>query len=126
MWRCRERAGEWKRLARDIAREDWQELSAGMGSKGPRLFAWARIELAAPEADGWQRWLLVLRTLDEGIKPAEMAYVLIFAPDFHLFEGDGRGFWYAASRWSSVSRRPKEKWACMSTKSVPGTDGIVT
>ena len=80
MWKCRERAGEWKRLARDIAREDWQELSAGMGSKGPRLFAWARIELAAPEADGWQRWLLVRRTLDEGIKPAEMAYVLIFAP----------------------------------------------
>jgi hypothetical protein len=77
MWRCRERAGEWKRLARDIAREDWQELSAGMGSKGPRLEATARIELAAPEADGWQRWLLVRRTLDEGIKPAEMAYVLI-------------------------------------------------
>src|SRR5260370_41053064 len=80
MWRCRERAGEWKRLARDIAREDWQELSAGMGSKGPRLFAWARIELAAPEISGWQHWLLVRRNRDEGPKPAEMAYVLVFAP----------------------------------------------
>jgi SRSO17 transposase len=67
-------------VARDLAREDWQELSAGMGSKGPRLFAWARIELAAPETSGWQRWLLVRRSLDEGVKPAEMAYVLIFAP----------------------------------------------
>lgn len=67
-------------VARDLAREDWQELSAGMGSKGPRLFAWARIELAAPETSGWQRWLLVRRSLDEGVKPAEMAYVLVFAP----------------------------------------------
>lgn len=67
-------------LALDLAREDWQELSAGMGSKGPRLFAWARIELAAPEISGWQRWLLVRRSLGEGTKPAEMAYVLVFAP----------------------------------------------
>jgi SRSO17 transposase len=68
------------RVARELAREDWQELSAGAGSKGPRLFAWARIELTAPETSGWQRWLLVRRSLDEGVKPAEMAYVLVFAP----------------------------------------------
>src|SRR5712691_8339142 len=67
-------------VAHDIAREDWLELSAGTGSKGPRLFAWARIELAAPEISGWQHWLLVRRSLDEGTKPAEMAYVLVFAP----------------------------------------------
>jgi SRSO17 transposase len=67
-------------LAHDLAREDWQILSAGAGSKGPRLFAWARIELAAPEASGWQHWLLIRRSLDEGADPAEMAYVLIFAP----------------------------------------------
>src|SRR5260221_8380537 len=67
-------------VARNLAREDWQELSAGAGSKGPRLFAWARIELAAPEISGWQRWLLIRRGLDEGAKPAEMAYVLVFAP----------------------------------------------
>ena len=67
-------------VAHGITREDWQELSAGTGSKGPRLFAWARIELAAPEISGWQRWLLIRRSLDEGTKPAEMAYVLVFAP----------------------------------------------
>src|SRR5712691_1313575 len=50
-------------VAHDIAREDWLELSAGTGSKGPRLFAWARIELAAPEISGWQHWLLVRRSL---------------------------------------------------------------
>jgi SRSO17 transposase len=55
-------------------------LSAGAGSKGPRFFAWARVELAAPEVDGWQRWLLIRQSLDEGAKPAEVAYVLVFAP----------------------------------------------
>ncbi|GHO59964.1 IS701 family transposase [Ktedonobacter robiniae] len=64
-------------LAQALAREDWQELSAGTGSKGPRLFAWARIELAAPESSGWQRWLLVRQRLDEGAKPVEKA---VFAP----------------------------------------------
>jgi SRSO17 transposase len=66
-------------VVRGLAREDWQELSAGMRSKGPRLFAWARIELAAPEICEWQRWLLVRRSLEERTKPAEMAYVLVFA-----------------------------------------------
>jgi len=67
-------------IASSLPREEWQELSAGAGSKGPRLFAWARIELTAPEVNGWQHWLLIRRSLDEGAKPAEMAYVLVFAP----------------------------------------------
>jgi hypothetical protein len=56
-------------VARGLVREDWQELSAGTESKGPRLFAWARVELGAPQISGWQRWLLVRRSLDEGTKP---------------------------------------------------------
>lgn len=67
-------------VARGRARDDWQELSAGAGSKGPRLFAWACIELTTPEINGWQRWLLVRQSLDKGAKPAERAYVLVFAP----------------------------------------------
>lgn len=67
-------------VVRELAQEEWQVLSAGAGSKGPRLFAWARVELAAPEANGWQRWLLIRRSLEEGVKPAEMAYILVFAP----------------------------------------------
>jgi SRSO17 transposase len=67
-------------VARELAREEWQVLSAGAGSKGPRLFAWARVELAAPEANGWRRWLLMRCSLEEGVKSAEMAYILVFAP----------------------------------------------
>ena len=80
-------------LAQALMREDWQVLSAGAGGKGPRLFAWARIELVAPEISGWHSFLLIRRSLDEGADPAEMAYVLIFAPDFHFFGGDGGGIW---------------------------------
>lgn len=67
-------------VARALAREEWQVVSAGAGSNEPRLFAWAHVELAAPEANGWQRWSLVRRSMEEGVKPAEMVYILVFAP----------------------------------------------
>ncbi len=41
---------------------------------------WARVELASPELSGWQKWLVVRRSLGEGEKPAKLAYVLVFAP----------------------------------------------
>ena len=58
----------------------WQRLCVGDGSKGPREFAWACVELGKPEHEGWQRCLLVRRSLVLGEKPAERAYVLVFAP----------------------------------------------
>lgn len=67
-------------VARDLATSDWQQLSAGDGSKGPRLFDWACREIAGPEQEGWKRWLVIRRSLTSGAKPAEMAYFLVFAP----------------------------------------------
>jgi SRSO17 transposase len=40
-------------LAERLESEQWHRLSVGEGSKGPRLFEWARIELAHPEQAGW-------------------------------------------------------------------------
>jgi SRSO17 transposase len=68
------------RLADEVPPDQWQRLSVGDGSKGPREFDWARVELSRPEQDGWQRWLVVRRSLVEGEKPADRAYVLVFAP----------------------------------------------
>jgi SRSO17 transposase len=68
------------RIAEGLEPDQWQRLSVGDGSKGPRDFDWARIELAKPEQEGWQQWLVVRRSLVEGEKPAERAYVLVFAP----------------------------------------------
>lgn len=67
------------RIADGLEPDQWQRLSAGDGSKGPREFDWARVELSRPEHDGWQRWLVVRRSLVEGEKPADRAYVLVFA-----------------------------------------------
>jgi SRSO17 transposase len=68
------------RIAAGIPADQWQRLSAGEGSKGPRLYDWARVELDKPEQEGWQRSLLIRRSLVEGEHPAELAYVLVFAP----------------------------------------------
>jgi SRSO17 transposase len=83
---CKEKvevAGMRKRVdqvARTLSTTDWQRLSAGDGSKGPRLFDWAWVEIVGPEKPGWKRWLVVRRSLTEGAKPADLAYFLVFAP----------------------------------------------
>jgi len=68
-------------VARGLPAEAWQPLSAGSGSKGPRLFDWARVQLvdAEPTRSDWQHWLVVRRSLASGAQPAKMAYVLVFA-----------------------------------------------
>jgi len=68
------------RIADGLEADQWQRLSVGDGSKGPRDFDWARFELATPEQEGWKQWLVVRRSLLEGEKPADRAYVLVFAP----------------------------------------------
>lgn len=68
------------RIADGLEADQWQRLSAGDGSKGPRQFDWARVELSKPEQDGWQRWLVVRRSLVSGEQPADLASVLVFAP----------------------------------------------
>jgi SRSO17 transposase len=68
------------RIADGLEPNQWHRLSAGSGSKGPRDFDWARVELAPPEHEGWHHWLVLRRSLVEGDKPAARAYVLVFAP----------------------------------------------
>jgi SRSO17 transposase len=68
------------RIAAGLSADQWQRLSAAEGSKGPRLFDWACVELDKPEQEGWQRHLLLRRSLKSGEKPADLAYVLVFAP----------------------------------------------
>jgi SRSO17 transposase len=67
-------------VTRTLVPADWQRLSAGDGSKGPRLFDWAEVQVAGPEKEGWKHSLVMRRSLHAGVKPAEVAYFLIFAP----------------------------------------------
>ncbi len=65
---------------------DWHRLSAGDGSKGPRLSDWALVRLAAPSAAGFEQALLIRRPLDAPDDPKKLAYYLTFAPVGTLFE----------------------------------------
>jgi len=67
--------------AKDLATaeplEGWRRLSAGAGSKGERLYDWARFRLFRLQQAPWDHWLLVRRKLS---KPDEMAYYVVFGP----------------------------------------------
>ena len=82
---CQERvevAGKQQRvdqLAQQVTPQDWQRLSAGAGSKGPRLYDWVRLPLSSPVPTGWERWLVIRRSIPAGAEAAELAYVLVFA-----------------------------------------------
>lgn len=56
---------------------DWQRLSASLGTKGERLFDWARLPVAHAGIVDDRHWLVVRRCLDA---PDELAYYLVYAP----------------------------------------------
>jgi SRSO17 transposase len=56
---------------------DWQRLSASSGTKGERLFDWARLPLLHAGVLDGRSWLLLRRCLDD---PTELAYILVWAP----------------------------------------------
>jgi SRSO17 transposase len=64
------------RVAAQFLPEDWHRLSAGQGSKGPRWYDWAAVQINSM-IEGWARWLLVRRSVDD---PQERAYYRVFAP----------------------------------------------
>jgi len=67
------------RLAKGLPASEWQTLSAGAGAKGPRLYGWAAVPLSSPAPVGWQRWLVVRRSLPEAAVQEKLAYFLVFA-----------------------------------------------
>jgi hypothetical protein len=78
-WRSGQRLGfarvdAW---AAKVPPEGWHRLSAGEGSKGPRLYAWAYAPYRGSAPAGWAKGLLIRRELDE---PDEMAFYLTLAP----------------------------------------------
>jgi SRSO17 transposase len=71
----------------------WQRLSAGDGSKGPRLYDWVRLPLNPPIQEGFERWLLVRRSIQE---PDELSAYTVFAPEGTTLEELAQ---VAGSRW---------------------------
>jgi len=78
-------SGTAEEIAKRLAETDWLRLSAGAGTKGPRLFDWAYLPLATLPADAldasldqslWTRGLLVRRSLSDGA----LAYFTTWCP----------------------------------------------
>ena len=77
-------AGTAAEIAAELPPSAWHRLSAGEGTKGPRLHDWAYLELADLEADAyvggyegvWTRGLLIRRHLADG----ELAYFTTWCP----------------------------------------------
>jgi SRSO17 transposase len=77
-------AGTAEEIAKALPASAWVRLSAGDGTKGPRLYDWAYLELAdleAAEYDDsrsglWTRGLLVRRSITDG----ELAYFTTWCP----------------------------------------------
>jgi len=77
--------GSAEQIARDLPASQWQRLSAGDGTKGPRLYDWAYCELADLDAQAdygcptpgcWTRGLLIRRTIAD----AELAFFSTWCP----------------------------------------------
>jgi SRSO17 transposase len=64
-------------LAAALPATDWHRLSAGPGSKGERLYDWARVRLVRLQEPPWDHWLLVRRNRKN---PEDLAFYIVFGP----------------------------------------------
>jgi SRSO17 transposase len=64
-------------VAAGVRAKDWRRLPAGQGSKGPRLYDWARVRLLRLQAPPWDHWLLIRRSISD---PKDMAFYVTFGP----------------------------------------------
>jgi SRSO17 transposase len=63
-------------IATLLAQKEWKRLSAGDGTKGERLYDWARAPLGEVDEER-QRWLLFRRSISD---PTDLAYYVVSAP----------------------------------------------
>lgn len=95
-----------KGIVDEFDEADWQRLSAGIGSKGERLFDWAWVStselmvggssagLGPVIEEGFERWVLARRSLDD---PTDLAYFTVFAPQSTPLESVVQ---VAGARWA--------------------------
>ena len=77
----------------EVGAGGWRRISAGEGSKGLRLYDWLRLPLNPPMQEGFERWLLVRRSIED---PEELTAYTVFAPEGTTLEKLAR---VAGSRW---------------------------
>ena len=76
-----------------LPEEGFRRISAGEGSKGPRLYDWGKLALNPPTQEGFQRGLVVRRSIED---PEELSAYTVFAPEGTTLEELAKA---AGSRW---------------------------
>jgi SRSO17 transposase len=61
----------------ELPTQGWERLSAGVGSKGERIYDWRRVELSDGVVKGWKRNLMFRRSISD---PSEITTYIAFAP----------------------------------------------
>jgi SRSO17 transposase len=64
-------------LAAGLPQRSWHAITIAAGSKGPRRYAWAWVEVDHDLGPEWRRWLLVRKGLDDR---EELAYYIAAGP----------------------------------------------
>ena len=111
-----------RELAQQIPDGRWQRLSAGDGSKGPRLYDWGWLPIGPGSEPDQGHWLLVRRSIAD---PEDLAYYACFGMgEVSLAELVS----VAGTRGSSrtPSRRPSRRWGWMSMRCACGWAGTGT
>jgi len=74
--------------------EEWHEISAGNGTKGPRIYHWATVEINSLDYLVYQVYLLIRKSTTD---TEEISYYITFAKDTTTFDEIVAA---AGSRWS--------------------------
>jgi SRSO17 transposase len=78
-----------------VAAEEWVQLSAGDGSKGPRVYEWTwGVIRESAFQKGWVEWWMARRRLSE---PTKIAYYLACGPAETTLQ---KLVWVAGARWA--------------------------
>ena len=90
-------------LAQALPDEQWQRLSCGCGTKGERIYDWARIEVNCSNEYGMKRWILLRRNVDKPDDPLSLTYYQGYASADTTLEAM---VWVAGQRWRIVACFP--------------------
>ncbi len=74
--------------------EAWARVEVGAGSKGSRVYDWAKARLPYESTEGWAQWLVVRRSVSQ---PEKLAYYRAYGPEEATVEELAK---VAGSRWS--------------------------
>ena len=116
-----------RRLAQQIPEEGWQRVSAGEGSKGPRLYDWSRLPIRPWSEPAQGHWLLVRSITD----PNDLAYYACCGAEpvaaLKMCRWRNWCAWRAPGGSSKLpSKRPNRRWGWTNTRCGGGSGGTGT